>query len=158
MNGRSIACLAYKSVMLVITLATLVGTVVLYMTSPEGFFPPEDTGFISGSTEANSDIAFPAMVELQKQVAEIVREDPRGGNDQFDRRRERAECHRQLGPPVHQAETAAERSEISTEVIAATAASQPGVPGMQGDVPNVKNLNIIGGGPARRIPIYAAVQ
>src|SRR4030088_2079807 len=44
--------LAYKSVMLVVTLATLAGTVALYMAVPKGFFPQEDTGFLIGVTEA----------------------------------------------------------------------------------------------------------
>jgi HAE1 family hydrophobic/amphiphilic exporter-1 len=68
--------LNYKPVVLGVTFLTLAATVVLYYYIPKGFFPIEDTGFISASTEANSDIAFPAMVELQKQVAEIVGKDP----------------------------------------------------------------------------------
>jgi HAE1 family hydrophobic/amphiphilic exporter-1 len=43
---------------------------------PKGFFPTEDTGFIFGSTEAKSDIAFDSMVEHQRKVADIVRADP----------------------------------------------------------------------------------
>jgi HAE1 family hydrophobic/amphiphilic exporter-1 len=67
--------LGYKSIVLGVTFATLAATVVLYYFIPKGFFPTEDTGFISASTEANADIAFPAMVELQRQVAAIVRND-----------------------------------------------------------------------------------
>ena len=65
-----------KAVMLVVTLATIAGTVWLYIVVPKGFFPVEDTGYIIGITEANTDIAFPAMVRLQRQVADIVRKDP----------------------------------------------------------------------------------
>lgn len=43
--------LAYKSVMLVVTLATLGATLWLYLIVPKGFFPQEDTGFLSGTTE-----------------------------------------------------------------------------------------------------------
>jgi HAE1 family hydrophobic/amphiphilic exporter-1 len=68
--------LNYKPVVLAVTFLTLAATVALYYYIPKGFFPTEDTGFISASTEANSDIAFPAMVELQKQVASIVGADP----------------------------------------------------------------------------------
>ena len=68
--------LAYKSIMLMVTLATFAGTIWLYIVVPKGFFPIEDTGFIIGITEANTDIAFPAMVELQRKVADIVRKDP----------------------------------------------------------------------------------
>src|SRR4051794_20730410 len=67
--------LRYKSVTLLVTLATMVGTVWLYITIPKGFFPTEDTGFISASTEAAPDVSFAAMAALQRQVAEIVRND-----------------------------------------------------------------------------------
>ena len=40
--------LAAKSVMLVVTLATIGLTVYLYYVVPKGFFPQEDTGFLSG--------------------------------------------------------------------------------------------------------------
>ena len=68
--------LAYKSFMLVVTLATLIGTVYLYVIIPKGFFPTEDTGFIASTTEGASDISFTAMVERQRKVAEIIRNDP----------------------------------------------------------------------------------
>jgi HAE1 family hydrophobic/amphiphilic exporter-1 len=64
-----------KFLMLLVTLATLVGTAYLYVIIPKGFFPSEDTGFISASTEAATDISFPALVELQAKVANIIRAD-----------------------------------------------------------------------------------
>jgi HAE1 family hydrophobic/amphiphilic exporter-1 len=48
----------------------------LYIYIPKGFFPTEDTGFIAATTEGASDISFPAMVERQGKVAEILRNDP----------------------------------------------------------------------------------
>jgi HAE1 family hydrophobic/amphiphilic exporter-1 len=68
--------LRYKFVMLFITIATIAGTIWLYIIVPKGFFPTEDTGYVIGITEANTDIAFPAMVEHQQKVADIVRKDP----------------------------------------------------------------------------------
>ncbi len=68
--------LAYKFVTLMLTVATIVGTVGLYVVVPKGFFPNEDTGYLIGITEGKTDIAFPAMVERQRKVAEIVRGDP----------------------------------------------------------------------------------
>ncbi|HTM74283.1 MAG TPA: efflux RND transporter permease subunit, partial [Pseudolabrys sp.] len=64
-----------KQVMLWVTLATIAGTVWLYIVVPKGFFPTEDTGYMIGITEANTDIAFPAMVEHQRKLAELVRAD-----------------------------------------------------------------------------------
>ena len=64
-----------KQIMLWVTLATIAGTVWLYIIVPKGFFPTEDTGYMIGITEGNTDIAFPAMVEHQRKVADIVRAD-----------------------------------------------------------------------------------
>src|SRR5262249_18079306 len=68
--------LAYKSTMLVVTLITMVGTIVLYVYIPKGFFPVEDTGFIAGTVEGPSDISFKAMFERQREIADIVKRDP----------------------------------------------------------------------------------
>jgi len=67
--------LTHKSIMLGVTVATLVGTIWLYIVVPKGFFPTEDTGYIIGITEGATDISFPALSALQRQVAEIVRAD-----------------------------------------------------------------------------------
>ncbi|MEA2927788.1 MAG: hypothetical protein QOG38_216 [Hyphomicrobiales bacterium] len=67
--------LAYRGTMLVVIAATLVGTAVLYVYIPKGFFPIEDTGFISSTVEGPSDISFKAMFERQREIAEIVRKD-----------------------------------------------------------------------------------
>jgi hydrophobic/amphiphilic exporter-1 (mainly G- bacteria), HAE1 family len=68
--------LARKAMMLLVTLATLGGTVYLYMIVPKGFFPEEDTGFLIGVTEAATDTSFEAMKERQLALAEILRSDP----------------------------------------------------------------------------------
>ena len=67
--------LAYKSTMLLVTFATIIGTVLLYYYIPKGFFPIEDTGFIFGSVEGPSDISFQAMYERQQKIASIVQAD-----------------------------------------------------------------------------------
>jgi len=64
-----------KQIMLWVTLATIAGTIWLYIVVPKGFFPTEDTGYVIGITEANTDIAFPAMAEHQRKIAELVRAD-----------------------------------------------------------------------------------
>ena len=45
----------------------------MFATIPKGFFPPEDIGQLSVSTEARQDISFEAMVDLQREAAEILR-------------------------------------------------------------------------------------
>jgi HAE1 family hydrophobic/amphiphilic exporter-1 len=68
--------LRFKSVTLLLTLATIAGTIWLYVIVPKGFFPVEDTGYVIGITEGNTDISFPAMAAHQQKVADIVRKDP----------------------------------------------------------------------------------
>jgi HAE1 family hydrophobic/amphiphilic exporter-1 len=68
--------LAHKATMLVVTLATLAGTIALYIVVPKGFFPQEDTGFLSGVTEAATDTSFEAMTVRQKDLTDILNRDP----------------------------------------------------------------------------------
>src|SRR6476661_6360052 len=68
--------LARKAMMLVVTLATIAGTVYLYIAVPKGFFPQQDTGFLFGTTEASTDTSFEAMKERQLALVAILRTDP----------------------------------------------------------------------------------
>jgi HAE1 family hydrophobic/amphiphilic exporter-1 len=68
--------LRHRFMVLMVALLTFVATAVLFVTIPKGFFPEEDIGQISVSTEAAEDTSFPAMVILQDRVAAIVRADP----------------------------------------------------------------------------------
>jgi HAE1 family hydrophobic/amphiphilic exporter-1 len=69
-------CLRFRPLMLLVFLATVAGTTWLYLAIPKGFFPQEDIGQLSVSTEAREDIAFPAMVALQQQAADVFRRSP----------------------------------------------------------------------------------
>ncbi len=68
--------LKHQTAALLITVATLAGTVLLAIHVPKGFFPVEDTGMIVGVTEAAPDVSFGKMAELQQRAAEIVLRDP----------------------------------------------------------------------------------
>ncbi|MBN8986483.1 MAG: efflux RND transporter permease subunit, partial [Rhizobiales bacterium] len=68
--------LAFKSVMLVVTLLTLAGTIALYIVVPKGFFPQEDTGFLIGVTEAATDTSYEAMAQRQQALAALLQADP----------------------------------------------------------------------------------
>jgi multidrug efflux pump len=58
------------------TIATLGLTVFLAIRVPKGLFPQQDTGLISGFSEAPQDISSTAMRRAQEQLNEIVRQDP----------------------------------------------------------------------------------
>ena len=60
----------------VISLVVLVLTLILFVKIPKGFFPDQDTGQISGSTEAAQDVSFEAMRDHQIAVAKVVADDP----------------------------------------------------------------------------------
>jgi HAE1 family hydrophobic/amphiphilic exporter-1 len=68
--------LAFKSIMLMVTLGTFFATIILYVIVPKGFFPQEDTGYVIGITEGATDISFPEISQLQRKVADVVRADP----------------------------------------------------------------------------------
>jgi multidrug efflux pump len=61
---------------LLVAVATLVLTVLLYVFVPKGFFPVQDTGAIQGITEAPQSISFAAMAERQQALADAVLQDP----------------------------------------------------------------------------------
>jgi multidrug efflux pump len=66
----------HEGFMLVTAVATLAGTVLLYVVVPKGFLPTQDTGMIVAVTEAAQSVSIPRMAALQAQAAEIVRRDP----------------------------------------------------------------------------------
>jgi HAE1 family hydrophobic/amphiphilic exporter-1 len=68
--------LRHRWVVIGVAVISFAATVGFYMTIPKGFFPEEDIGQISGSTEASEDISFTAMTLLQEKVAAIVQNDP----------------------------------------------------------------------------------
>ena len=68
--------LRHQGFMLLVALATFVGTVALYIIVPKGFFPQQDTGVMMGSTDAAQDVSFTTMAKMQDQVARVVLADP----------------------------------------------------------------------------------
>ncbi len=55
---------------------TVAATVVLYVLVPKGFFPQQDTGIISGLSDAAQDVSFNEMVRLQHKLTDVVAKDP----------------------------------------------------------------------------------
>ena len=75
--GRTLrVVLRYQTVTLLIAAATLVLTIVLYIVIPKGFFPVQDTGVIQGISQANQSISYAAMSEKQREMAQIILQDP----------------------------------------------------------------------------------
>jgi hydrophobe/amphiphile efflux-1 (HAE1) family protein len=70
------AVLHHQGLMLLIVIATLAITVMLYVRTPKGYFPQDDTGLIWCSTQASTEISFQAMYDLQQKAEALVRADP----------------------------------------------------------------------------------
>jgi multidrug efflux pump len=68
--------LARQAATLVVAVATLVLTVLLYLVVPKGFFPVQDTGVIQGISEAPQSVSFAAMAERQQALAQVILQDP----------------------------------------------------------------------------------
>ena len=68
--------LAHQRITLIMFLAICVVTGVLFARAPKGFLPSEDSGQLFVFTEGPQDVSFQGMVDLQRQVADIVRQDP----------------------------------------------------------------------------------
>jgi multidrug efflux pump len=75
--GRTLKwVLKHQVATLVVAVATLVLTIVLYIFVPKGFFPVQDTGIIQGISEATESISFPLMAQKQQQLSAIILKDP----------------------------------------------------------------------------------
>lgn len=67
--------LDHRKVTLLVAMATLLFTVILYIFIPKGFFPVQDTGMILGISEAPQSISFSAMAERQRALAKVILQD-----------------------------------------------------------------------------------
>jgi len=60
---------------LCVFLATVVVTGYLFVSIPKGFFPQQDTGLITGTSEAAQDVSFAEMMRRQEALGEIIGKD-----------------------------------------------------------------------------------
>jgi multidrug efflux pump len=68
--------LDHQRLTLIVAVATLVITGLLYWLIPKGFFPDQDTGLIQGVSEASESVSYEAMAERQQQLAAAILQDP----------------------------------------------------------------------------------
>ena len=66
----------HQTFVLLVGVATLVGTIGLYIVVPKGFLPTQDTGVLLAVTEGSESVSIPHLIDLQTRMAEIVRRDP----------------------------------------------------------------------------------
>jgi multidrug efflux pump len=68
--------LDHQPATLLVAVATLGLTVLLYVVVPKGLFPIQDTGVILGISEAPQSVSFPAMVQRQRALGQAILRDP----------------------------------------------------------------------------------
>ena len=75
--GRTLRwVLRHQPSTLLVAVATLALTILLYIVVPKGFFPVQDTGVILGISEAPQTVSFAAMAERQQALADVILQDP----------------------------------------------------------------------------------
>ena len=64
--------LEHNALALIVFVATIALTIGLYIKTPKGYFPQDDTGLIFGGTQASTDVSFEAMEQLQQKAMDVV--------------------------------------------------------------------------------------
>jgi len=68
--------LKFHRTTMILSVAMFFVTVALLVVIPKGFIPSEDTGKITGVTQAAQDASFDALVKHQQEVVNVIRQDP----------------------------------------------------------------------------------
>ncbi|HQR97626.1 MULTISPECIES: efflux RND transporter permease subunit [unclassified Polaromonas] len=68
--------LRHQGATLLVALATLLLTVLLYVLIPKGLFPTQDTGQLQARIETSQSVSYARMAELQQAAAKAILEDP----------------------------------------------------------------------------------
>jgi hydrophobe/amphiphile efflux-1 (HAE1) family protein len=61
---------------LLVFLATVTATGILFVLIPKGFFPVQDTGMVMGISEAGQDVSAQKMLDVQRQLSDVIATDP----------------------------------------------------------------------------------
>jgi multidrug efflux pump len=68
--------LRHQFLILLVTFGTVCLNIYLFVQTPKGFFPQQDTGRFSGLIQGDQDLSFTAMSEKMRQFTDIVLQDP----------------------------------------------------------------------------------
>ena len=66
----------HQTATLLVFLATLALTIVLYVVIPKGLFPVQDVGVLQGISTADNSVSYDTMVDRQQALAEAILKDP----------------------------------------------------------------------------------
>src|SRR5262245_19469155 len=68
--------LRHQRATMLVTFATLIATLALYVVAPKGFLPLQDTASITAVTQAGPDVSFAEMKSRQTEAADAIKADP----------------------------------------------------------------------------------
>src|SRR2546421_130114 len=68
--------LRHQFLILLLTFGTVCLNIYLFVKTPKGFFPQQDTGRINGLIQGDQDLSFAAMSQKMREFTDIVMEDP----------------------------------------------------------------------------------
>jgi len=66
----------HQAVMLLLTVGAVVLTVALFKVVPQGLFPQQDTGLLTGFSDAPQDVSFASMRDRQMALNKVLKGDP----------------------------------------------------------------------------------
>ena len=68
--------LRYRALVMLLNVVLILVSAYLFVTMPKGFFPQEDTGLMTGFTQADQDVSFEGMKKRQQAALRVVEHDP----------------------------------------------------------------------------------
>src|SRR5437762_12359554 len=68
--------LRHQFLVLLLTIGTVCLNIYLFVNTPKGFFPQQDTGRFTGLVQGDQDLSFAAMSQKMRQFTDIVMSDP----------------------------------------------------------------------------------
>jgi multidrug efflux pump len=68
--------LRHQFLILLVTFGTVCLNIYLFVKTPKGFFPQQDTGRINGLIQGDQDLSFAAMSQKMREFTDIVMQDP----------------------------------------------------------------------------------
>src|ERR1700694_2409582 len=141
--------LRHQFLILLVTLGTVCLNVYLFIRTPKGFFPQQDTGRLNGAILGDQDLSFAAMSQKMRIFTDIVLQDPAvetvmsftGGGSGGST----ARLFSQLKP-------LSERKLSADQVIARIRSKTSGIPGATLYLQAVQDLSVGGRGSAAQCP------
>ena len=68
--------LHYRAPVMILNLSLIAVSGYFFVTMPKGFFPQEDTGMLTGFTQADQDVSFEGMKTRQEAAIKVILQDP----------------------------------------------------------------------------------